>query len=175
MPAEASNAMRCAKHDVETFLRCGKCDKPICPDCLVVSPAGTRCRECASLKSSPLFQVPVDRLALGLVVGLTVGTLGGYVLASASGFGFLLLWAGLFYGGLVGEAVLRTVYRKRGIKVEAVSGACALLGAVMGFLGWMQSHSLPLSSAVMFIQLHPFYIAAVAIAVFAAVSRVRFI
>ncbi len=167
--------MRCAKHDVETFLRCGKCDTPICPDCLVASPAGTRCRDCASPKSSPLFQVPVDRLSLGVIVGLTVGTLGGFVLASASGFGFLLLWAGLFYGGIVGEAVLRTVYRKRGIKVEIASGACTLFGALMGLAGWLQTQNLPLTYIITHLGLNPFYIASLGIALFAAVSRVRFI
>ena len=175
MAVETSTAMRCAKHDVETFLRCGKCDKPICPDCLVVSPAGTRCRECASQKTSPLFQVPVDRLALGITVGLTVATLGGFVLASASGFGFLLLWAGLFYGGLVGEAVLRTVYRKRGAKVEIASGLCTLAGALMGLLGWLQTHNLPISFIMTHLGMNPFYIAAIGIALFAAVSRVRYI
>lgn len=38
----------CAKHPREmTALRCGKCDTPVCPKCVVLSPAGTRCRECS--------------------------------------------------------------------------------------------------------------------------------
>src|SRR5438876_10010069 len=111
--------MQCAIHPkVETFLRCGKCDKPICPDCMVVGPAGTRCRDCAALGMSPLFQVEVNRLGIGIMVGMAAGVIGGFVLASAHGFGFLTLWLGFFFGGFVGEAVLRAVYRKRGPKVE---------------------------------------------------------
>ena len=175
MPAETSNAMRCAKHNVETFLRCGKCDIPICPDCMIVGPAGTRCRDCASLRGSPLFQVPIDRLALGVIVGLTIGTIGGFVLASARGFGFLMLWGSLLYGGIVGEAVLRTVYRKRGLKVEVASGACAVLGMLMGFAGWMQTQHLPLASIATELGASAYFLIAIGIAAFAAVSRVRYI
>jgi len=167
--------MQCARHKVETFLRCGKCETPICPDCMVVSPAGTRCRDCASLKGSPLFQVAIDRLVLAVATGLAVATVGGFLLASARNYGFLLLWASLLYGGLVGEAVLRTVYRKRGIKVEAAAGACAALGMLMGFGAWMQTQSLPVSLLGTLLGASPFYLLSIGIAVFAAVSRVRFI
>jgi hypothetical protein len=167
--------MVCVKHKVETFLRCGKCDTPICPDCMVASPAGTRCRDCASLRGSPLFEVRSDRLAVSLIVGLTVATIGGFILASAGTFGFLLLWASLFYGGIVGEAVLRTVHRKRGIKVEVTAGACALLGALMGLAAWMQTQGLPLTQFATLLGSRPFFLIAVGIGVFAAVSRVRFI
>ena len=176
MPAETTGAMVCAKHNVETFLRCGKCDTPICPDCMVISPAGTRCRECASLRSSPLFQVPVDRLALAVAVGLTVAATGGFLMAAIGGFGFLLLfWGGLLYGGVVGEAVLRTVHRKRGLKVEMAAGACTLVGAFMGLAAWMQTQQIPLCFFITHLSSNPFFSAAVVIACFAAVSRVRFI
>jgi len=45
----------CHKHPkVHTALACGKCGKFICPKCVVPSPAGTRCRECA--KSDVVFR-----------------------------------------------------------------------------------------------------------------------
>src|SRR6266446_2890082 len=93
------NSMFCANHPkVETLLRCGKCNKPICTNCMVSAPGGTRCRECSSNRSSPLYQVPVTRFGVGLAAGLTAGTFGGFILAMAGGFGFFLLWGGLIYG-----------------------------------------------------------------------------
>lgn len=39
---------------VSTVLKCGKCDRNICDRCVVISPAGTRCRECS--KNSVAFR-----------------------------------------------------------------------------------------------------------------------
>jgi len=44
-------AYYCWKHKKEiTRVACGRCEKPICPKCLVVGPAGVRCKDCASTK-----------------------------------------------------------------------------------------------------------------------------
>ena len=41
-------AFFCQRHPREvTRLTCGKCERPICTRCLVMSPAGVRCRDCA--------------------------------------------------------------------------------------------------------------------------------
>lgn len=50
VPGEAG-AWYCAKHTkVVTRLRCGRCEAPICPKCIVYTPAGTRCRACSRNK-----------------------------------------------------------------------------------------------------------------------------
>ncbi len=166
----------CPVHNVDTFVRCGKCDKPICPDCMLIGPAGTRCRDCAAIRSSPLFQVSVDRLAIGVAVGLVVGHIGGYLLAAASGFGFFILWLGLFYGGAVGESVLRAVYRKRGPKIEVAAGLCVLVGSLGGLAIYFvtQGFKMGFDPILAYLTAHPFYAFSVGVAVFSAVSRTRF-
>ena len=43
---EQAPTMYCAKHRrTPTNVRCGSCDTPICPDCLVFGPLGQRCRD----------------------------------------------------------------------------------------------------------------------------------
>ncbi len=38
----------CYRHKkTPTRVTCGRCDKPICDRCMVIGPAGVRCRECA--------------------------------------------------------------------------------------------------------------------------------
>jgi hypothetical protein len=169
--------MTCANHPkVETLLRCGRCDKPICPDCMVAAPGGTRCRECASNRSSPLYQIPPTRLGTGLAAGLTVGIGGGFLLALTGGFGLLGFWLGFLYGGAVGEAVLRGVKRKRGPKVEILCGFCAAAGLIVGFLLHLPYSGIPLNPGPILTHLlhMPFYLVAAGIGVFSAVSRVRF-
>ncbi len=47
VPGE-EGAYYCDRHKkVVTRVRCGRCEKPICPRCTVYGPAGTRCRDCA--------------------------------------------------------------------------------------------------------------------------------
>ena len=66
-------SMRCEAHpDVETNLRCGKCDKPICPKCMVETPVGARCRECARINKLPTFQISSKQLLLSSCVGLLI-------------------------------------------------------------------------------------------------------
>src|SRR3954465_11602507 len=66
--------------NVETYLRCGRCEKPICPRCLIQTPVGARCRDCAQLRKLPMFQVgPVDYLR-GAGGGLAAAIGGGLAL-----------------------------------------------------------------------------------------------
>lgn len=50
-PQDPSEELFCYKHKREkTSLRCGRCERPICHRCVVLGPAGPRCRECAPYK-----------------------------------------------------------------------------------------------------------------------------
>ena len=126
-------ATYCVTHPkVETYLRCGRCDKPICPQCLYMTPVGARCRECARLKKLPMFEVrPIDYLR-GLAGGLAVAAVGGILLQFLPGLGFfgLLLTVGLGY--VVGEATTRAARRKRGTGLAIVGALAVPLGIVVG-------------------------------------------
>lgn len=38
----------CYRHQHETTrVTCGRCERPICPKCMIVGPAGVRCKVCA--------------------------------------------------------------------------------------------------------------------------------
>jgi len=124
--------MECYRHKkVETNVRCGKCDKPICPKCMIPGPAGMRCPECASLKSSALYQIHPGRLVLATVVGLILGIVGAFLLWS---IGFFTLFASPIYGGIVAEAILRTSGRKRGPILQFVGVGSIVIGYVLVIL-----------------------------------------
>ena len=128
--------MRCAYHPkVETLLRCSKCEKPICSRCAILTPVGSRCRQCAGLRRLPTFDArPVDILrAVGaaLVVGLAVGAVLGF---ADSLFPLVFRWllraAGLVGAGyLVGEAVSIATNRKKGTPFQVI----AVVGFVAGY------------------------------------------
>jgi len=127
--------LRCANHpDTETNLRCSRCGKPICVRCVVQTPVGGRCRQCAGLKRPPLFQVGPLRFAKATVYGLVVALVGGFLWAQVGRiFGMagstLLL---LLLGYSVGEGVSRGADRRISTGLMVLAGALTVLAAVVG-------------------------------------------
>lgn len=161
---------QCERHRVETLLSCGRCGKPICPDCAVFGPVGARCRECASLRSSHIYQVSTAHLARAAAVGFLAGIV-AVVICSRLPIGLLgAFWIAFLFGTIGGEGVLRACGRKRGPRVEITTGASIAAGYVTGaalnavFVGSaaLSGHALTL-------------LVGLAIMVAVAVSRVRYL
>ncbi len=120
--------LRCTAHpDVETYLRCGKCDTPICPRCLVQTPVGARCRTCANLRALPQYQVSPERYAKGAGAGVAAAVVLGLiwsVLPFAGFFGFLI---GIGCGMVIGEVMLRATGGRTSTPLKVVAVGCVAL------------------------------------------------
>src|SRR5437868_4194048 len=136
--------MYCANHpDTETFLRCGKCEKPICARCRVSTPVGYRCFQCANLQVLPTYAVSTDYYVKSAITGLLTAGVTGVLMGIFPAFEF---WAALLMGITVAEAVAISANQKRGPGLRAV----AIFSIVFGFilsrvvirLGWWQLISL---------------------------------
>lgn len=134
-PPTTTGPWRCAADpSVETYLRCGSCERPICPRCLIQTPVGARCRACARLRRLPMFEVGPRDYLRGIGAGLGAGYGGGLVLtlvqAMVPFFGFLGLLLMLGFGYVVGEAVSRATRSKRGNGLGAVAAIAVPLGLI---------------------------------------------
>lgn len=148
-PATTEPAMtRCARHsDVETELRCGRCETLICPRCLVFTPGGTRCRDCAMLRRPVMYELqPIHYLraaGVAIPVGLGLAIAGLILLPLVRGIPFLglilALAAGAGAGSLMAGAVTWATNGKRGLALQVIAGIAlaaawvapfALLGAL---------------------------------------------
>src|SRR5947208_17138806 len=88
--------MYCANHpNTETFLRCGKCEKPICARCRVSTPVGFRCYECANLKVLPTYAVSTDYYTRAVVAGGVAAAITGVLMGLFPAFAF---WVALAMG-----------------------------------------------------------------------------
>src|SRR5437879_11375119 len=100
--------MQCATHpNVETELACSRCGKAICARCLVHTPVGARCRECANVRRIPTYNVSTGILARGIGAALLGGAVLGiawWIFNPLSAFFFGVIF-GLGVGCGVGEAV----------------------------------------------------------------------
>ena len=124
--------MRCAAHpDVETNLRCGKCGKPICPRCMVQTPVGARCRDCARLYRLPTYRISSGYYlrAAGAALGMAIviGIVWGFVRSYLGGFGPVIsVVIGYGIGYAIAEVTGLAINRKRG-RWLAVIGALAVV------------------------------------------------
>lgn len=131
-----ATVVQCARHpDVQTALRCSRCDTPICPRCLVQTPVGARCRDCAQLAKSPVYTVSgmflVRAIGAGVIGGVAMGLLWGFASRNVAGVAYggifisLLLGAGLGYGFT--RLMELATNRKRG----PIIVSCAMGGIIL--------------------------------------------
>ena len=161
--------MKCATHpEIETNLKCGKCGKPICPKCMVQTPVGARCPDCARLYKLPTYRVSAKHylravgtaLGMAIVCGVVWGLIGSFV-----PFFFLNLLLAAGAGYAIGEVVSLSVNRKRGTGLATIAGiAVAISYLVSLLLPW----GLPFGLSFHFLDL-----LALALGIYVAVSRLR--
>jgi len=157
--------MRCATHpEVETNLRCGKCGKPICPKCLVQTPVGARCPDCAKLYKLPTYQVSTKHYlraaGTGLGMAIACGIVWGLIEWVVPFFSInLLLAPGAGYA--IGEVISRSVNRKRGTSLAVIAGIALVISYLVGmFFPWGIRFGL-------------FDLLAIALGIYVAVTRLR--
>jgi hypothetical protein len=128
----ADDVVYCARHpNVETGLRCGRCDTPICPRCAVFTDVGARCPDCAPRRKLPQFEVGPLYLARGasaaIGAGVAAGAAWGLLVPDVGYIIAILLGMGIGY--CIGESVSVATNRKVGVPLQVV----AIAGAIVAY------------------------------------------
>lgn len=130
-----SQTRYCKRHTrTETNLGCGKCGEMICPQCLVHTPVGARCPDCAQVRKLPTFDVTGTTLAraVGAGVGLAVAGAALYFVVTQFGLLSAIPFANfilsLAIGYIIGEGISMSVNRRRGKTLKWVA-AGSVIGA----------------------------------------------
>lgn len=132
--ASSDETLRCARHPgTPTVLRCGRCETPICPRCLVGTPVGARCPTCAQVKRFALLVKPAE-LVRAVLFGVVAAAIGSLLLGFLPLGGFLALMGYALLGYCVGEAVAVGANRKRARELGPIAVACLFLGYEIGTL-----------------------------------------
>lgn len=154
--------------NVETVLRCGGCERPICVTCVVQHPVGVRCRECARLRKLPQFDVSPLFYARAVGAGIVLAFAGLAVLVvlavTLRGLGFSVVLLGLVaVGYVVGEGVSRAVNRKVSRGLQYIAAASVILAYVLISIAGIINTSGGL-----------YGILALAVSIYVTVSRIRY-
>jgi hypothetical protein len=160
--------MQCARHHkVETNVTCGKCGTPICPRCMVETPVGMRCPDCASLKKLPTFQLSFQHYLRAIGAGLGIAIVCGFAWWAIDlilPFFFLRLFIAAGAGYAIGEIISLSVNRKRGTALAVIGGIGATISFTIAIV-----LSIPHFSIVNIV----ISLVMLAVAIYTAVSRLR--
>jgi hypothetical protein len=122
--------LHCYRHpERETWVRCGRCDQPICTKCAMQGPVGLRCKTCGKPARDALASLRPTQVAIGLAVAGGLGAALGYF---STQFGFFMIIIGFFAGTFVAEGLDRTIGIKRGPRIVALAMAGILIGGLLG-------------------------------------------
>jgi len=131
-----ASVVACAKHpEVQTALKCSRCNTPICPRCLVQTPVGARCKECANMAKSPVYTVTGKSLwraiAAAIIGGVVMGVIWGFasqiVVGLAYGISFVTIFVGVGLGYAFSRIMEFATGRKRGRVVSGLAMGGILL------------------------------------------------
>lgn len=175
--AQAPELNYCPRNrGVETNLRCGKCGEFICPRCLVQTPVGARCPDCARLKKNPAFDPSRQEVGVAVAAGLAVAGAVGAITGAAvvgtyralgyNGYLIVALLGLIGAGWLVGETVYRVARYKRSRGLMYAAGMCAFAAYIAAIAA---SNAFGLRGA--FIGLWP--LLGLSVCVYVAMGRVR--
>ena len=130
----------CSYHpNVETRLRCSKCDRPICPKCAVQTPVGFRCPDCVRSQQAIFYTATSLDYAIAAVVGLVASTMAGFIMGRVGIFLALIL--GGVVGGAIAEVVRWAIRRRRGRWIRLVVSICIAVGGLLSFILSVLLHS----------------------------------
>ncbi len=169
--------VNCSRHPkIETGLTCASCGTPICPKCMVVTPVGMKCPNCGKSKNSVLFTVSPGRFALSAIVALIAGALATLI----GGIGFFAWFIAAPYGYFAGTTIMKAAGMKRGSKMEILTGAGIVIGALAVKLGPLAlilslKGFVPVGLVLSILAQNIYTWIAVGIAASCAVSKVRYL
>lgn len=126
--------MKCEQHPgVETSMTCSNCGRPICPKCMVYTPVGNKCPECARQRGRAVAGLKPIYYVRAVAAGLGAGLVAGILLVEvvrAIRFGSLLFL--IIVAMAIGEAVSRAARRNTGPALQIIAGSSAALAFLIG-------------------------------------------
>ncbi len=126
--------MYCTNHpDRVTYLRCNKCGRPMCTDCLVLTDVGYRCHDCIRDQQSRFFNAGLSNVGLAVLISFAEGVLlilVGLLVVLFIGFWGLLLAPAL--AGLAADGTWRAASRQRARRLRIYTTVALIGGALAG-------------------------------------------
>ncbi len=146
----AGEVLYCANHpDAETYLRCNKCNKPICLKCAELTEVGYRCKECIREQQNVFYNAMTSDNWIAFAVAAGITAVAWPIVVLLLGLVSSLFWLlGWIIAGLIGsgagtslaQIIRRSVGRRRGRYIRHFTLAGILVGLLLSV--WLTSLAL---------------------------------
>ncbi len=133
--------MYCVNHpNRSTLLRCNKCGRPVCIDCVQLTDVGYRCKDCINQVQASFYNVSSLDYPVAVLVSFLVTAVAAPIVGILAGMlGFWGFWIALFLGptagGALAEIIRQAVKRRRGRYLWLFAGLGTIGGVLVGNLG----------------------------------------
>lgn len=128
MTEQNNGTLYCANHPTRaTYLRCNRCEKPICTECAKHTPTGYRCKDCVRAQQK-IFDTaqPMDYVA-AFFIPIILSFLGSMVIGMV-GFFIFLVAPGV--GWVIAEGVRKATGRRRSKPMFLVAAGASAIGGI---------------------------------------------
>jgi len=126
------NVTYCENHpNVESTLRCNRCDKPICAKCAVLTETGYRCRECVRSQQKNFDTATWIDYILAVGIALILTYIGSLIV---SRIGFFTIFVAPIAGMIIAEAIRFAIRRRRSKRLFQATAVATSVGGILPVL-----------------------------------------
>jgi hypothetical protein len=143
----------CENHpNVESTLRCNRCDKPICAKCAVLTETGYRCRECVRQQQKTFDTANSIDYVIAIAIALILAFIGSMIVRS---IGFFTIFLAPVAGIVIAEAIRRAIQRRRSKRLFQATAIATAIGGLLPVLSVLAFTGLSIGLGSLFFFLWP--------------------
>lgn len=126
------NGTYCENHpNVESTLRCNRCEKPICARCAVLTETGYRCKECVRQQQKTFDTATSLDYLLAIGIAVVLAFIGSLIV---SRIGFFTIFLAPIAGIVIAEAIRRAIQRRRAKRLFQATAVATAIGGLLPML-----------------------------------------
>jgi hypothetical protein len=113
--------------DRETYLRCNRCERPMCTACAVLTPTGYRCKNCVRGGQKAFETTQLSDYPIAVIIAAAISLVGS---GATTVMGFFTIFLAPVFGVLIAGTVRWAVRKRRSPLLYKMAAGGALLGAL---------------------------------------------
>ncbi len=126
------NVTYCEYHpNVESTLRCNRCEKPICPKCAILTETGYRCKDCVRSQQKTFNTATWIDFIFAIGIALILTYIGSLIV---SRIGFFTIFLAPIAGIIIAEAIRFAIRRRRSKQLFQATAVATAIGGLFPVL-----------------------------------------
>jgi hypothetical protein len=122
------NRQFCSYHpQVESYLRCKRCNKNICPKCAIPTPTGYICKDCEKEQQKKFDSALISDYIIAVPIAFLLSLVGSFIV---NFLGFFVIIFSPLAGAIISEILRHFVKNRRSSKLTILISLSVALGTL---------------------------------------------